>query len=290
MFGFHVRGAEGLTVYTGASIGTLTPVGDTGTEVIFSAVSGTDYSVRVARDNWNTDYPFTLFWGESPANDSFADAVELMGPKGNTSGSTAFATLETGETAPGENSVWYTWTAPATGHVRFDAWRLEDATWGWVDTILNVYTGASVEALTPVAGNDDWYRGGLPAFGSAVSFRAVAGTTYLISVDTWGSFAWGLFGLRWYPGAIIFGKAAGTHISGTSGRDYIDGRGGNDIIHGLGGNDIVVGGAGRDRLYGDAGADLLDSRDFVRGNDQIDGGPGTDRAIRDRQDTVRNVP
>ena len=200
-FGFHVRGAEGLTVYTGSSIGALTQVGETGSEVIFPALSGTQYSVRVARSNWNIDDPFTLFWGQSPANDSFDTATELAGPNGNTVGSTAFATLETGETAQGGNSVWYTWTAPATGHVRFDVWMTDEETWGWTDTILKVSTGATVDALTRVARNDDWYGRGLPEFGSAVSFRAVAGTDYVISVETWSSFSWGPFALRWYPGA-----------------------------------------------------------------------------------------
>ena len=289
-FGFHVRGAEGLTVYTGSSIGALTQVGETGSEVIFPALSGTQYSVRVARSNWNIDDPFTLFWGQSPANDSFDTATELAGPNGNTVGSTAFATLETGETAQGGNSVWYTWTAPATGHVRFDVWMTDEETWGWTDTILKVSTGATVDALTRVARNDDWYGRGLPEFGSAVSFRAVAGTDYVISVETWSSFSWGPFALRWYPGAIIIGNSKANRLNGTAGRDYVDGRGGNDVLHGLGGNDIVVGGDGRDQLFGDGGADLLDSRDFVRGNDEIDGGPGRDRAIRDRRDSVRNVP
>ena len=289
-FGFHVRSAEGLTVYTGSSPGTLVALGPTGTELVFTAVAGTEYSVRVAGFTWNDGFPFTLFWGESPTNDAFANAIEIDGSTGKTAGSTAFAGEETGEPPRGTATVWYTWTAPTTGHFRSDAWMVDDTAWGWINTTLAVYRGATVDALTLVARNTGWWQSPLPEAGSAVSFRAVAGTAYSIAVDSGGSFSWGPFELRWYPGAIIFGKAGSDQIKGTAGRDYIDGRGGNDVLRGLGGSDYVVGGSGRDRLFGEGGADLLDSRDFVRGNDEIDGGSGTDRAIRDRQDTVRNVP
>jgi hypothetical protein len=289
-FGFHVRDAAGLTVYTGSSPGALTAVGETGSEVVFAAAAGTEYSVRVAGYSWDNDYPFTLFWGASPANDAFANPVEIEGSLGAAGGSTAFATLETDEPARGSNSVWYTWTAPTTGYVRFDAFAVEDDTWDWMDTILTVYTGTTLDALAVVARNDDWYRTELPGFGSAVSFRAVAGTTYSISVTTWGSFSWGPFKLRWYPGVIIIGRSGDETFTGTAGRDYIDGARGNDVIHGRGGNDVIVGNAGRDRLYGDGGADLLNSKDRVRGNDQINGGPGRDRAVHDARDHVRNVP
>lgn len=148
-----------------------------------------------------------------------------------------------------------------------------------------------MDTLEVVTRNDDWWQTSLPgSSGSAVSFRAVAGTTYAISVDTWGSCCWGPFGLRWYPGAIIFGKSGDDHISGTAGRDYLNGMRGNDVIHGLDGNDVVVGSSGRDRLFGDDGADSLDSRDFTRGNDEIFGGPGKDTAVRDRRDRLHGVP
>ena len=153
-----------------------------------------------------------------------------------------------------------------------------------------MYSGETVAELEIVARNDDAYGTGLPRDGSALSFHAVAGTTYSISVDSWGSYAWGLFGLRWYPGAIISGGSGNSNLTGTPGRDFIDGGRGNDVIHGLGGNDIVVGGRGRDTLFGDNGADALNSRDFTRGNDVIFGGPGTDTAVRDRGDGLHGVP
>jgi Ca2+-binding RTX toxin-like protein len=256
----------------------------------FPGRRGTEYSIRIAGYSWNALHPFRLHWGKAPANDAFSNATVVAGSSGNTAGTTVFATDETGEPARRHNTVWYKWTAPATGHVRFDAWRLRDATWDWVDTVLIVHTGASVPNLKVVARNDNWFRTPLPGFGSAVSFRAVAGTTYSISVDTYGSHSWGPFGLRWYRGAIVFGGSGNDHITGTPGRDYLSGGSGHDVIHGLAGQDVIVGSSGRDRLYGDRGADALNSRDWVRGNDVIYGGPGRDTARRDRRDGLYDVP
>ncbi|HXV59011.1 MAG TPA: hypothetical protein VD704_14200 [Gaiellaceae bacterium] len=288
-YGFVVENARGVTVFTGSSVEQLVAVGPPGTWVSFEATAGTLYSVRVAGRNWSTVDPFVLRWGAAPPNDAYSAAGILTGRNGRTTGSTVFATLESGEPSQGANSVWFSWTAPATGHVRFDAWQLRSPTW-WTDTILTVYKGATLDTLEVVARNDDWFWTELPRFGSAVSFRAAAGTTYSISVTTFNSFSWGPFGLRWYPGAIIFGGSGSDRINGTSGDDVLLGRGGNDVLHGLGGNDTVIGGSGRDRLFGDRGSDFLNSRDFVRGNDELHGGPGRDRARRDRGDTLNGVP
>jgi Ca2+-binding RTX toxin-like protein len=287
--GFAVTGsARGLTVFTGSSVEALVPVTEAGRRVGFEAVAGTVYSIRVAGNNFSTIPLFTLHWGEAPANDDFSSPSAISGGTGRVDGSTVFATLEDGEPDHEPNSVWFSWTAPATGYVRFDSWQLEDPTW-WNDTFLTVFSGTTLDTLTVLAQNDDRWEARLPAFGSAVSFRAVAGTTYLISVSAFDG-SWGPFGLRWYPGAIIIGSSGNNRIDGTPGRDLIDGRAGSDVLNGLGGNDLIIGGPGRDRLFGAAGADFLNSQDFVRGNDAIDGGAGRDTARRDQRDTVRNVP
>ena len=49
------------------------------------------------------------------------------------------------------------------------------------DTLLAVYTGDSVDQLTPVASNDDIILGEYQQ--SYLSFPATAGTTYRIAVD-----------------------------------------------------------------------------------------------------------
>ena len=91
----------------------------------------------------------------APANDNFANAVVLAGQSASrTNDTNVDATLEAGEAttvagAIGGGSIWYVWTAPIDGQVRIDT-RTSD-----FDTLLGVYTGAAVGALTEVASNDD---------------------------------------------------------------------------------------------------------------------------------------
>ena len=111
-----------------------------------------------------------------PAADMFADATVLTGTFSTDTGSNVGATAETGEPDPlGSaplNSVWWQWTAPADGMVEVNT------VGSALDTALAVYSGSSVDSLTLVDANDDFYD-----FQSRVVFQAVAGTTYHISVD-----------------------------------------------------------------------------------------------------------
>ena len=89
----------------------------------------------------------------APANDDFANAAALSGLPANATGTNVDATTESGEpehtdfssVTPGEHSVWWSWTAPSDGDVTVDTCGSN------FDTLLAVYTGSSVEALTPVA-------------------------------------------------------------------------------------------------------------------------------------------
>ena len=88
------------------------------------------------------------------------------------------ATTETGEPKPCngrvKKSVWLSWVAPANGVANL-------VTVGSAfDTVLAVYTGTSVSALTEVAADDD--LGGNHT--SSVLFNATAGTTYQIYVGS----------------------------------------------------------------------------------------------------------
>jgi hypothetical protein len=113
-----------------------------------------------------------------PANDAFAAARSLSGPSGALSGTTVGATKEPGEPnhagTAGGASVWYAWTAPASGTVTFDTAGSN------FDTVLAAYTGTSVSGLTPLASNDDASGA---THTSLVSFSASAGTTYQIAID-----------------------------------------------------------------------------------------------------------
>jgi hypothetical protein len=136
------------------------------------------------------------FTGSTVAsNDAFASATVLSDPAGTVSGSTALATTETGEPAypagvAGGASVWFSWTAPRSGTVRFTTAGSS------FDTLLAVYTGSAIGALTKVAFNDDSAPPTVRT--SLVTFTAVAGTTYRIVVDGYGG-ATGTYTLAWVP-------------------------------------------------------------------------------------------
>lgn len=110
-----------------------------------------------------------------PANDNFAAAIVLSGTSFNTTGSNVNATREVGEPLHAGNStpatVWWRWTAAANSDVIIDTIGSN------FDTILAVYAGSAVNALTQVAVNDD--ASGLQ---SRVNFVASAGQTYQIVV------------------------------------------------------------------------------------------------------------
>jgi hypothetical protein len=111
-----------------------------------------------------------------PPNDNFANAQVLSGTTATATGTNVDATMEPGEPEhagfTGGTSVWYVWTAPASGPVRISTCGSD------FDTLLAVYTGDSVSALTTIASNDDACD-----TQSRVGFDATAGTTYRIVVD-----------------------------------------------------------------------------------------------------------
>ena len=109
-------------------------------------------------------------------NDNFSNAQIVTGNAFTVTGSVNGATVEPGEPfhAGGSNSqsIWYRWTAPASGRVLVST---EGSTF---DTVLGVYTGAAVSSLRKVAANND--APGTPL--SALKFDAVAGRTYFIAI------------------------------------------------------------------------------------------------------------
>ena len=127
-----------------------------------------------------------------PANDNFANAQMISGCSGTVAGSSFSATSEAGEPShdPPDSSslspshtVWYQWQPPSTGTTTITTAGSE------FDTILAVYTGTSVGALTRIVFSDDVQSGTLT---SSVMFSANAGTTYKIAVDGWGGDAGGI--------------------------------------------------------------------------------------------------
>jgi hypothetical protein len=112
-----------------------------------------------------------------PMTNQFNARVVVREPARTGQSSNVGATREPGEPnharKPGAKSVWIAWSPPADGIATVST------AGSAFDTLLAVYTGDSVAALTEVAGDDD--SGGF--FTSRVGFNATAGTVYNVAVD-----------------------------------------------------------------------------------------------------------
>jgi len=124
-------------------------------------------------------------WGRTPtrpSNDSFSRAQLISGESGTLSpqGTNVDGSKEAGEPNhagnPGGASIWYKYVAPFTGSITFSTLGSS------FDTLLAVYTGTAVNALTPIAQNDDSPISG-EGKSSRVTFNIVSGRTYYLAVD-----------------------------------------------------------------------------------------------------------
>ncbi len=117
---------------------------------------------------------------EAVNNDLFVHRFDLEGLAGATIGSNILASRETGEPfhagRAGGRSIWWSWTAPVDGDATFSTAGSS------FDTVLGVYTGNAVDALTTIASSDD----DTPLTTSRVTFAAQAGVEYRIAVDGFG--------------------------------------------------------------------------------------------------------
>ena len=120
-------------------------------------------------------------------NDDFANSFVLVGCSGTATGTNLNASRETGEPnhlslsngSGGTHSIWYQWQAPSSGNVTFTT-----AGSGY-DTVLGIYSGASVNTLAVIAQNDDIpdVAGQPHQVTSSVTFSVAAGNVYRIAVD-----------------------------------------------------------------------------------------------------------
>jgi MYXO-CTERM domain-containing protein len=119
-----------------------------------------------------------------PGNNDFANAVAvtLNNNAATVTGSNINANKQTGEPnhapdEPGGASVWWRWTAPSDGSLVLTTAGSN------FDTLLAVYTGSAVNALTQIAANDDVQSGVIRT--STLTFNVTGGTVYSIAVDGW---------------------------------------------------------------------------------------------------------
>jgi hypothetical protein len=171
---------------TSGAVLTITPVDD--------AVSGegAEYVVATLLPSPGVYLPGEVTGGtvtitEAVSNDDFANAHGIEGVSAVATGSNFGATREIGEPnhggASGGASVWWRWTAPATGRVDITT---RDSNF---DTLLGVYSGNAVGTLSTIAGDDDGGSG----LTSAVSFDISAGATVFIAVDGFGGATGAIF-------------------------------------------------------------------------------------------------
>jgi hypothetical protein len=146
--------------------------------VTFDAEVGESYDIAVeGRGGATGSIVLHVHQGPPPANDAFSAATVLTGPSVSAAGTTRFATVEAGEPnhagAATVRSVWYSWQASSGLPVIIDTCGSN------FSTVLAVYTGSAVNALTPV---DSSLSSPACPSRSQVSFTPVAGTTYKIAV------------------------------------------------------------------------------------------------------------
>jgi len=178
-----------LGVYVGDALPALTQVVANDNEpgvlqgtsrLILAAVVDTQYHIAVdGFDGRQGDVVLRLQQIHPPANDAFAQAGVVSGWRGTLEADNLEATKEAGEPNHSGNSggasVWWQWSAPADGVMSLSTLGSS------FDTVLAVYVGNAVDALTRVTSNDDNPDGG--TFTSRVQFEANAGTIYWVVVD-----------------------------------------------------------------------------------------------------------
>lgn len=109
-----------------------------------------------------------------PPNDDFAQRITIPNTHTNTTvlGDNHWASAESGELY-GNSSVWWSWTAPASGSVTIDTCG------SFYSAYLKLYTGSATSNLVFLGSA----AGGLCA---SLPFSATAGTTYHVAVDGTG--------------------------------------------------------------------------------------------------------
>jgi sugar lactone lactonase YvrE len=132
----------------------------------------------VDNDGVTSDTPAVLVQLAGPAGDEFYRPFELAGLDATARFSNHTATVQRFETplltGASQQTVWWTWTAPTNGiyHVTTRGSSF--------DTVLGIYTGTNIAALTKVGLNNDAL---LISPSSLVKFTGIAGRQYRIVVD-----------------------------------------------------------------------------------------------------------
>jgi Tol biopolymer transport system component len=167
----------------------------------------------------------------APPNDNIQNAQTIVGATGSVNGDNTGGTRQLTNFFPafgqaveplharyGHRSVWYRWTAPSSGAVRF--W-IEGVNF---DSLLGVYNATTIAAIpgilptdlklfNPVASNDDFDFGQTNQLLSLVTFTAKNAETYYIAFDSINNA--GVFSLHWNQNSqSLQAVGGGARISG----------------------------------------------------------------------------
>jgi len=166
-----------FAVRTGAALNALMLVEDQLGDCLlrFNAVNGTVYSIQVDYRNNQGNFTFRMRQQTPPVNDNFPGTTIGPGLPVNLPSTNLDSTFQVGELpflggATNSRSVWYSWTAPATGQVRLDVCDFVRIS-GPANKVLAAYTGVVIGGLVAVATTDN----------CELSFVANSGTTYRIA-------------------------------------------------------------------------------------------------------------
>jgi outer membrane protein assembly factor BamB/subtilisin family serine protease len=193
-----------IAVYTGGSTSTLslvasssdyasnTPIGGGPAvpygEVKFEAAAGTAYQINI-QGLGGASGQTILSVVTDPDNDAFAKAEALAGPSVSLTDANVNASREANEPTilgnGGGHSLWYSWTAPASGTYQFSGYSYDFV------PEMAVYTGTQLSGLQEVAasqGQPVSQAQGEAGVSTDISeclctVAATAGTTYMIALD-----------------------------------------------------------------------------------------------------------
>ncbi|MBK7997675.1 MAG: immunoglobulin domain-containing protein [Verrucomicrobia bacterium] len=157
--------------------------GETGSALTFTNVQVADSGVyRVVVQNAqgsaaSADATLQVVVAALGMTDNFTAEITSTNSSGVGQSSNTLATAESGEPLHAEKiggkSMWFSWQAPATGIATFSTAGSD------FDTLLAVYQGDSVGALTAVVSDDD----SAGFYNSRVQFNVVSNGVYRIVVD-----------------------------------------------------------------------------------------------------------
>lgn len=161
-----------VDVYEGDELAGLQRVATSDYRLTFGAESGTTYHLAISASH-GVFIERTLNWfhASAPPNDDFADRTLLEGAPLSFLASNVGATKEPGESSLYQHSVWWEWTAPASGTFTI-AWEGSPATVG------EVFQGSAIDQLTGIGSR---YGPG------PLTVNAVSGASYVIRTTTDGA-------------------------------------------------------------------------------------------------------